>query len=46
MDYNELIKFLNIWGKDIKTISFNYYDEYTECLVNEHYILKLKNIIY
>lgn len=40
--YNSLIEFLNIWGKDIHSISFKHYDNITECLINKHYILKIK----
>lgn len=39
MNYSELINFFKIWGNDIHTISFKYYDEYIECLINEHFIL-------
>lgn len=41
MNYSKLIKFLKIWGKDIRTISFKYYGEHIECLVNNHYLLNI-----
>lgn len=39
--YNKLIEFLKIWGKDIHCISFKHYDNYIECLVNNHHILTI-----
>ena len=39
--YNQLIGFLNLWGKDIHNISFKHYDNYIECLINNHYILTI-----
>lgn len=39
--YNKLIEFLKIWGEDIQNISFKYYDNYVECLINSHYILTI-----
>ena len=39
--YNELIEFLNIWGKDINSINFKYCDNGIDCLINNRYILKI-----
>ena len=39
--YNELINVLSLWGTDIHTLDFKHHDNFTEVLINKHYIIKI-----
>ena len=43
--YDEFVDFLNLWGKDIHTISINHYEDgVSELLINGCYLYIIKDI--
>lgn len=39
--FDELIMILDEWNVDIHNISFKYYDNFVEVLINNHYIITM-----